>query len=96
VSVRTDHDPDGDLPDAILFDLEKQWHLVSRLVYPRDVSAVQLQECKRAFYAGAMAVVSVNLRIDDDDVSEERGMEIRDSLMKQVQHFNELLRRGRA
>jgi hypothetical protein len=96
MTTRSDHDPDDLIPDTILFDLEKQWEVVRRLVYLPGVSAVQLQECKRAFYAGAAAVISVQMRICDDDISDQRAAEVLDSLLEQARQFNEKLRLGLA
>jgi hypothetical protein len=39
--------------------LLEQWNSYSQAVMPRDASAVQIQECRRAFYAGAQALMGV-------------------------------------
>ena len=47
------------MPEQRRMRLLEQWNSYSRHVMPRDASAVQNQECKRAFYAGAQALMRV-------------------------------------
>lgn len=44
------------------------------LVIPADASPTQLRECKRAFYAGAGAVLGNLADMTGDDVSEDEGV----------------------
>ena len=51
----------------------EEWHSYERDVVPANAPNVQREECRRAFYAGAMASFTLTLEAvahDDDDVCE--------------------------
>lgn len=41
--------------------IEQEWIEYQRRVLPRDASDVQIRECKRAFFAGAHALYSIQI-----------------------------------
>jgi hypothetical protein len=43
--------------------LEPEWLSYRRQVVPRDAGGVQVEECRRAFYAGAAALYAVVMGI---------------------------------
>jgi len=54
----------------------EMWQDYRREVVPRDAGAIQIQECRRAFYAG-VSVMFTNAAygVARDDVSEDQGVE---------------------
>ena len=56
--------------------IKEQWDSFRMLVVPADASEVQLQETRRAFYAGAEAMMRIQFNIGDKDVSEDEGVAI--------------------
>ena len=67
--------------------LEKEWVSYRDSVVPKDASAVQLEETRRAFYAGAAAIHSVIMRML------EPGAEATESDVANMQElYGELLR----
>jgi hypothetical protein len=47
--------------------VERLWLQYRNAVIPREAHAVQLQECRRAFYAGAHALITELIRLFDQD-----------------------------
>lgn len=54
-------------PDLKL--IAKGWQTYRACVLPQDTPAIQIQECKRAFYAGAWYVVRTIEVLGDEHVS---------------------------
>ena len=65
-------------------------------VLPKDAPAVQIQESKRAFVAGARGVIGILLAIGDDSVSEEQGVDIIEALHQECRAFVKDVLEGRA
>lgn len=63
------------------------WESYRREVVPGDAPAVQVQECRRAFYAGAKATLGVLLVIGDDAVGEDDGVAIIEALHEESRAF---------
>lgn len=64
-------------------------------VAPEGVSAVQVEECRRAFYCGAAAMNIAISRIGQDDVSEAAGAAYLESLGAELgDYFRELTARS--
>lgn len=63
------------------------WNEYLRLVLPAGAPPVQVQECRRAFFAGAAQVVLIMERIGEDDVSENAGVEILEATRQELQRF---------
>jgi hypothetical protein len=53
-------------------------------VVPRDAGPTQVLECKRAFVAGAIVVLTAFKRVGEDDISEDAAVEIIAELDKDV------------
>lgn len=47
--------------------IEKGWKSYLTMVIPKDASAVQIEECRRAFYAGAAILLESMMLIMDAD-----------------------------
>jgi hypothetical protein len=76
--------------------LDEAWQEFARAVLPRDASAVQRQEMRRAFYGGAFSVLTLMAALGDDSVSEDQGVKVLDQLHRECHAFNGMVRRGRA
>lgn len=62
-----------------------QWASYERAVLPKDASAIQRRECKRAFYAGAQAVLG--MQFDIANLSEDAGVACLDGLLAEGEQF---------
>jgi hypothetical protein len=67
-----------------------------RDVIPLGAPTVQITESKRAFYAGAQAVLQIVVAIGEDDVTEEQGVAIFESCQRELQAFLRDVVGGRA
>jgi hypothetical protein len=57
-------------------------------VIPDDAPAIQVDECRRAFYAGSYALLmAVANTIGDDAIGENEGVEILESLQAECEAF---------
>lgn len=72
------------------------WESYRREVLPANAPAVQVQECRRAFYAGVKATLAVLLEIGDDSVSEDQGVELIERLHDECRVFTADVLEGRA
>lgn len=54
--------------------IAEQWAIFEMLVMPKDASPVQRQEMRRAFYAGAEAMLRLQYVACDKGVSENGGV----------------------
>ena len=63
------------------------WRTYQREVIPRNAPAVQHEECRRAFYAGAVALFSLVMDASADPKSEEEGARVLDQLSQELQAY---------
>lgn len=54
--------------------IQNQWQHFEDLVMPKNAPAIQKREMRRAFYAGAEAVLRLQFNIGDSSVSEDAGV----------------------
>lgn len=76
--------------------MAKSWESFVRAVMPRNAPAVQRQEMRRAFYAGAWAMLCAFREIGEDSVSEDEGVAVMERLKTEVETFYGQVRKGRA
>lgn len=76
--------------------LQEEWQSYRRKVLPAAAPPVQVQECRRAFYAGAMAAFAIYHAIGDDAISEDEGVQILSDLQDELDEFPKLVREGKA
>lgn len=67
--------------------LQIAWRTYQRDVIPPGAPAVQHEECRRAFYAGAMALFGLVTRVGADAVSEEAGAAFVEALNQELQAY---------
>lgn len=68
--------------------IERGWNSYAEHVLPSGASAVQKQETRRAFYAGAgLLFEALSNAVGPDDVSEDAGMDIMQSVDDEIRAF---------
>lgn len=79
--------------------IKDAWRTYQREVIPRNAPAVQHEECRRAFYAGAFALFSLVMDASADPKSEAEGAAVLDQLSQELQAYaaamDRLARKGR-
>jgi len=67
--------------------VQQAWAHFQEKIIPKDAPTIQRVEMKRAFYAGAAAVLSVNAAISEPGTSEDAGVAILNGLLQEVTDF---------
>jgi hypothetical protein len=75
--------------------LKEAWESYARDVLPMMASTVQRQETRRAFYAGAQAMMAVAKVIGTDAVSEADGVLAFEACDQELMEFNLAVKAGR-
>lgn len=65
--------------------MQQRWQSYRDDVIPKDASAVQINECRLAFYAGAIAALNVTLTVAD--MTEEEGFSALESVHTELSEF---------
>ncbi len=76
--------------------VQEKWDSFSLLVVPKDASPVQRQEMRRAFYAGAEAMMQIQWAVGAEDISEDAGIHILEGCRSELQGFVEQVVAGEA
>lgn len=63
------------------------WKSYLRQVLPPNAAKIQQQECQRAFYAGAQAVMRINYEIGDADLPEMEAVKILSAVNRELDAF---------
>ena len=75
----------------------EQWNLFSRALHLEKASSIQRQEMRRAFYAGAGAILFRAIHeVSDESDSTSSEIELVGGLYKELKDFAELVKQGRA
>lgn len=72
------------------------WRTYAEHVLPTEALPVQMQETRRAFYAGARYLLGVLEGIGDNAVSEDSGVAILESIAAELTRFLNDVEAGRA
>ena len=67
--------------------IQSNWEDFRKKVVPQNASNIQIAEMRKAFYAGAYAAISIMVKIGAEDVSEEAGVEILETLKNECELF---------
>jgi len=67
--------------------IQAQWSTFEAMVVPKKASPVQRQEMRRAFYAGAEAMMRIQWAIGDENISEDAGVQILEGCYDEVRRF---------
>jgi hypothetical protein len=80
-----------------LRSVSAMWRIYVERVLPRDAAPMQVQECRRAFYAGVQSVLVDGLMgIGDDSVDEDQALNHLTALHDECEQFAEAVKAGRA
>lgn len=77
--------------------MAEQWNSFAQAVLPRDASATQRREMRRAFYAGAQGIlfgVIAALAPDSEPTAEDLAM--MDNLQRELSDFADAVKAGKA
>lgn len=67
--------------------VQEQWESYRDSVIPKNASAIQVQECRRAFYAGAYASLDLFTSIGEPGISEDAGIALIEGLRSELEDF---------
>jgi len=76
--------------------IAEQWVAFEVLVMPKDAPPVQRQEMRRAFYAGAEAMLRLQYAAGDRDVSENAGVMMLEGWHDECRRFAQQVAQGGA
>ena len=75
--------------------LADQWNSYRKNVLPANASAVQVRECKRAFYGGAFSFYSLVMGgLEDGEEATDVDIEFMESLSEELMEFYRRVRGG--
>jgi hypothetical protein len=70
--------------------IKRQWEEFKKLI-PKDAPRVQFEETRRAFYAGAVVMFSILRSVGGDEVSEDQGIKLFESVEREIVAYGEEL-----
>lgn len=76
--------------------VQEQWQTFEALVMPANAPPIQRQEMRRAFYAGAEAMMRVQWNIGGEEISEDAGVQILEGCRDELQRFAQQVANGTA
>jgi hypothetical protein len=74
--------------------VREMWQTYQRTVLPANAPPVYVQECRKAFYAGASVVFGLHLSMADS-MSDEEAMTMLADLTEELEEFPRLVMEGR-
>ncbi len=76
--------------------IKQEWELYKVVVVPAGASPIQLQETRRAFYAGAEAMTRLMHAATTQTATEEEGMQAFAEIERELQDFTRQVQAGEA
>jgi len=76
--------------------IQEQWSTFEKLVIPKIAPAIQRQEMRRAFYAGAEAMMRIQWNIGDKSISVDAGVAILEGCREEMKIFSKQVENGSA
>jgi len=76
--------------------IREQWDSYRREVIPKDAHDVQIVESRRAFYAGAAALLRILVDLDPGDEPTEDDLRKMDEINEEIDSFKRDVKGGRA
>ena len=67
--------------------IQQAWESYLCEVIPADASPVQIEEIRRAFYAGAVSFCSIVVNLDDEDLSPYAALAMFNGLVDELKQF---------
>ena len=75
----------------------EQWDSYARTVLPKNAPTAQRWECRRAFYAGAQAIMfGVIAALAPESEPTEEDLKMMDNLQRELERFAQDVKDGRA
>lgn len=74
--------------------IKEMWDSFHKNIIPKNAHPIQVQETRRAFYAGAQGMMMINHKITN--FSDDEGVEILEELTDELQQFMRDLLDGKA
>lgn len=71
--------------------IQEEWQSYKRQVLPANAPLVQIQECRRAFYSGAVAAFNIYRSLGADEISEDEGVRILSDMDDELCEFPKLV-----
>lgn len=71
--------------------IEAGWRSYATEVLPPDASNVQREECRRAFFAGALTAFAAYVEIGDESITEAEGLARLDALADEFSAYQAAL-----
>ena len=68
--------------------IKEEW-LSYRAILPADASPIQIQETRRAFYAGCVCTLKILSALEDDNLSDDAGAHIIEGLQFELEAFQQ-------
>ena len=76
--------------------IQENWDSFNALVIPKNADAIQRQEMRKAFYAGAGVMLNIFWAIGDKSISEEAGLDILEGCSEEINMFVKQIQNGSA
>lgn len=76
--------------------IQQEWESFRDEVIPDDAPNIQIIEMRRAFYAGAQAVLNLQIAITGPEISEDAGAAIIEGWHDELRIFADQVRKGKA
>lgn len=67
--------------------LEEAWVTYRDGVLPKDAPQVQIDECKKAFFAGAFTHSSLMMQVSQEGVAEDHAVEILNGVDREIRQY---------
>jgi len=67
--------------------IQQLWQGFKDGTMPKDAGPIQIQEERRAFYAGALAILTSVAALGDDDISEDQACKIMEDFEQELKDF---------
>lgn len=76
--------------------IQQLWESYANEVVPKGAPPIQIQETRRAFYAGATALLQAQMALGDEGVTEEEGVRFFEDISEDIKEFLSLVEEGKA
>lgn len=67
--------------------LQEQWQSFDQAIIPKNAPPIQRQEMRRAFYAGAFAMLNISKQLGDEDIDMDAGVAVLEGVEQEIQQF---------
>jgi len=76
--------------------IQRHWDAYLAMVVPVDAPPVQIQETRRAFYAGAEAMMCINRAIGEPGIAENDAVKMMEGCATELRSFSDDVANGKA